>query len=70
MALYTAISQYEGSEAQWEYWVPYMQKHPMQAKAASKGGKSWELKHLSTNEEKSTERPKVVASEIGKTCHV
>jgi hypothetical protein len=27
-----------------------------------------ELKHLSTDSEKSTERPKVVASEIGKTC--
>jgi len=37
-------------------------------RTASKGRKNWELKHLSTNEEKSTERPKVVASEIGKTC--
>lgn len=26
------------------------------------------MKHLSTDQEKSTERPKVVASEIGKTC--
>jgi hypothetical protein len=30
MALDTAISQDEGIEAQWEYWIPYMQKHPMQ----------------------------------------
>jgi len=27
-----------------------------------------ELKHLSTDQEKSTEKPKVVASEIGKVC--
>lgn len=33
-----------------------------------KGGKNRELKHLSTDKEKSTERPKVVASEIGKAC--
>jgi len=32
--------------------------------------KSRELKHLSTEKEKSTERPKVVASEIGKACLV
>lgn len=40
-----------------------MRKH---TKKVLKSKEPWELKHLSTKREKSTEIPKVVASEIGK----
>jgi len=66
MAFNTAISQYKEDEKIREWSTGF---HTCES-IRKKGGKSRELKHLSTDEEKSTESPKVVASEIGKTCSV
>jgi len=52
-----------------ENLFPIESLNTIYAKASRrKEKKGRELKHLSTDEEKSTERPKVVASEIGKAC--